>query len=501
MAILRVKSGPQKGKTYEIRDDSLVVGRDAGVDIQVLDHGVSRKHAEIFRIGEMYFVRDLESRNGTFVNDKQVSEELLRIGDQLRIGNTTVVFEDRLAQLRDSSRIIRQEAGPLPHPSRTIQLKATQLLPSFPPEGVDESIESKNLNVLVHLSHIIAEEKNLSRLFSRVSELVGKSLHCDHLYILGSPPAEAVDGEFEILGRYDREETPEETAGVSRGIIRDCLQRGRSVLTSDASLDQQFNAMASVVMNQLRSVICVPLAVLGKNLGVVYVYSKRADAFTAEQLELASAVGIQIAATIELLKLLRRSDKFFRDSMRTLVSAIEMRSPEKLGRSERVATYCLAIAKELGFTTQGLRNAWLAGMLHDIGSIPMSDKERENRISAETKRNYYARHLLTDNPAFEDVLPAVECQNERFDGSGSPEGKRGNDIPQLARVLGLALELERQLYRGGPDGGELSVKEALLKVKETADKQFDRQTVNALLIAYRNGKLFNQDEEFFEFPG
>ena len=49
-------------------------------------------------------------------------------------------------------------------------------------------------------------------------------------------------------------------AGVSRGIIRDCLRFGRSVLTSDASLDKQFDGMASVVLNQLRSVICVPTA-------------------------------------------------------------------------------------------------------------------------------------------------------------------------------------------------------------------------------------------------
>src|SRR4029453_998777 len=105
MAILRVKAGPYKGKVFDISEENLVIGRDVTDGVQILDQGVSRRHAEVIRIGEMYFIKDLESRNGTFVNDKQISEELLRIGDQIRIGNSLLVFEDRQAQLRDSTRL------------------------------------------------------------------------------------------------------------------------------------------------------------------------------------------------------------------------------------------------------------------------------------------------------------------------------------------------------------------------------------------------------------
>ena len=59
----------------------------------------------------MYFIRDLESTNGTFVNARTIKEELLRIGDQIRIGNTVLVFEDKYAQLRDSSRLMVEDAG------------------------------------------------------------------------------------------------------------------------------------------------------------------------------------------------------------------------------------------------------------------------------------------------------------------------------------------------------------------------------------------------------
>ena len=91
---------------------------------------------------------------------------------------------------------------------------------------------------------------------------------------------------------------------------------------------------------------------------------------------------IQLGTAIGLLKILRKSDKFFRTSIKTLVSALEMRTPPNAGQSERVATYCLAVAKELGLGTHDLRSAWLAGMLHNIGTIPMSDRELEHRQQA-----------------------------------------------------------------------------------------------------------------------
>ncbi len=506
MAVLRVKSGSEKGKVYKIEQDSLVLGRDSGCEVQILDQGVSRRHAELFRISEIYFIRDLESRNHTYVNEQEISEEALRVGDQVRIGNTVLAFEDHM---RASSRVVlrpEDPSAPLHNPTSTLVLTRSSLLPTRKEDESAETRESRNLDVLLHLSHIISEEKNLSRLFQRVSELLGKSMGAEHTYIFGlaTPGGDAESQEaddFEVLGRFDKAgETDDEAAGVSRGIIRECLDHSRSVLTSDASLDQQFNAMASVVMNQLRSVICVPISALGKHLGVIYIYSKRAEAFQTEDLELASAIGIQLGSTIELLKQLRRSDDFFRNSIETIVAATEMRTPGPRGVCERVATYALAIAKELGWSTQDTRDAWLAAMLHDVGSIPMSDQELAAELTIETKKNHFAREILRGIPQLEAILPAIESQNERWDGSGSPEGKKGDDVPPLARVVGIALELDRQLYGEGIQSEPRSVKEALLTVKEMADHQFDRQTVNALLIAYRNGKLFDSQGSFFEVP-
>ncbi len=504
MAILRVKVGPHKGKVFEIRDENLVMGRDVTDGVQIMDQGVSRRHAEIFRIGEMFFIRDLESRNGTFVNEKTISEELLRVGDQVRIGNTVLVFEDKQAHLRDSSRILADDAPhaesaqPAVSPSATIRLSTTITGRSKPEPAPTQTEESRHLNLLLEAATISGEERDLSRLLSRTAEVLGKNLDAEHIYVLWAK--DELEGAFEILGRFDKSGVEASAGCVSRGIIRDCLRHGRAILTSDAAADSQFSAMATVVMRQLRSVMCVPIALLGKTRGVLYIYSSKSEAFSTEELELATAVGIQLGTTIGLLKIVRNSDKFFRNSIRAVVSGIEMRNPATKGKSERVASFCISIAKELALDTHGVRNAWLAGMLHDIGSIPLTDKERDQSLTLEPKKNHYARELLKSMPGLEEILPAVECQNERWDGTGSPEGKKGEDIPVLARILGIALELDRNLYHGSAGGEEMTIKDALLKIREMADRAFDRDTVNALLRAYRNGNLFDQEEEFFEAP-
>ena len=93
MALLRILSGDNKGKIHEISDEKLVVGRDSE-QIPVLDQGVSRKHAELFRIGEMVFIRDLGSRNGTFVNDNRINGvHTLQNGDMIVLGKHALRYE------------------------------------------------------------------------------------------------------------------------------------------------------------------------------------------------------------------------------------------------------------------------------------------------------------------------------------------------------------------------------------------------------------------------
>ena len=93
-ALLAVKRGPNAGSTFLIEAGTEVtsIGRDSGSNIFLDDVTVSRKHAEIRRRDEGFFVHDLGSLNGTYVNRERVEETKLAAGDELQIGKFKLLF-------------------------------------------------------------------------------------------------------------------------------------------------------------------------------------------------------------------------------------------------------------------------------------------------------------------------------------------------------------------------------------------------------------------------
>src|ERR1041385_7468385 len=89
---LIVIAGPPQGATFELADTDVSIGREAINQICLVDPSVSRRHALLKREGDSFKVVDLESLNGTFVNEVPVSERLLEHGDRVAIGDILLLF-------------------------------------------------------------------------------------------------------------------------------------------------------------------------------------------------------------------------------------------------------------------------------------------------------------------------------------------------------------------------------------------------------------------------
>ncbi len=95
-AVLMVYGGGEMGRKFTVAGPRTVVGRDPGVEVTLEDDSVSRRHAAIIRSGERYFLRDLESKNGTYFRGLlQGAEQPLQDGDRFRIGHSDFVFRCR----------------------------------------------------------------------------------------------------------------------------------------------------------------------------------------------------------------------------------------------------------------------------------------------------------------------------------------------------------------------------------------------------------------------
>lgn len=506
MPIIRVKNGPHKGNEHDIKGETLVIGRDENPDgIQILDQGISRRHAEIFRIGEMYFIRDLGSRNGTFVNEEKISEELLRVGDEIKIGSTILLFEDRRAKKKSNSeRVVEPHKFDAVAATTTIKidLNAAQDQDLALEPGA-ETHESRDLQVLYKVAKTIASERDLKGLAKKVVRLAGAAVNADHGYIFIKHPEK---GELTLGGSYEKgqEESdsgstedvaappPADGPTISRTIVKRVLRFGRAIMSSDASMDDRFRDRGSVVMKQIRSVICAPLVAMDQLCGVIYLStSKVAEVFTTEDLELVTAVGVQAGMAIQGITLALAQEKNYLELVGSLVAAIEMRDPLSRGHSERVATYASGVAQAMGLSRSRNRRVQLAALLHNIGSIFLTPEElaKENDLDIDKKRIDLASKLLEKMQGMSFLLPAVRHHRERWDGKGYPDALVGEDIPLEARIISVANDFDKYIESSEARGEEISMKDAIARLTAIGVSMYDPKVLDALMVAANEGWL------------
>lgn len=494
MPILRVKNGPQRGLEVELKDDNLIIGRDElDGGLQILDQGISRRHAEIFRIGEMYFIRDLGSRNGSYVNEERITEELLRVGDEVKIGSTICLFEDR----RPSERTLpKRPAG-----SEFDQISATttirlDLMDDMIAEPVEEAHQSRDLQVLYKVAKTIASERDIKGLAKKVVKLAATAVKAAQGYMFIKHPDR---GELTLAAAWEKEgRKNKEPPMVSRAIIKRVLKFNRGVLTSDASTDDRFKDRGSVVMKGIRSVICAPLVAMDQICGVLYLTtSKISQAFNTEDLELVTTIGIQAGMAVQGITLSLAQEKNYLELVSALVRAIEMRDPISRGHSERTATYCSGIAQALGLSRARNRRVQLAALLHNIGLLFMSPDEAGQTATdrdIDAKRIELACELLDKIQGMSFLVPAVRHHRERFDGKGYPDELKGEDIPLEARIISVANDFDLLIETAAETGEDLSTKDAVTRLTSQDQDAYDPRVLEALLTAHREGWLYKPQE-------
>jgi adenylate cyclase len=259
--------------TLAVTEKGLNIGRQLDNDI-VLNHAiVSRHHAVLEMRGRHAWIRDLNSRNGIFVNRLRVKEEQLSDGDTITIGPFEMHFEDRAAQsvhfddnqyfpLTADSRAVRENEFPAP----TIDLKEFYMM-SLRFNQIVEVAELLDA-IMEEVLNLVPAERGLL-LLMKGQELVPMVVY----------PA----GQGDIT--------------ISSTIVRRALEEGEAVLTRDARLD--FAGSESIISANIRSAISAPLLLRGSATGVILLDSPGREKFSDRDREVVAAVATQAAVAIE----------------------------------------------------------------------------------------------------------------------------------------------------------------------------------------------------------
>ena len=246
----------------------------------------------------------------------------------------------------------------------------------------------------------------------------------------------------------------------------------------------------SWLLYEYSNVYCSRVPLLYMLCYVVSIYSnyKRQDA----QLRIKSEKA-RLAVLVEEEK--RKIAKLTMQTIISISNAVDAKDPYTKKHSERVAKYSKQIANELRWSKQEQENIYNMALLHDIGKIGVPDailnkhgKLTEEEFPQIRKHPIIGGEILKDLNFVADVSVGAYYHHERYDGTGYPQGLKGEEIPIEARIIGIADSIDAmnsdRVYRGKKD-----ISYVLEQLEAGKGTQFDPNIDEIVIALIKNGKM------------
>ncbi|HVN81524.1 MAG TPA: adenylate/guanylate cyclase domain-containing protein [Terriglobia bacterium] len=280
-------------------------------DLVLNDHKVSRRHAILRQSGHSFLLSDLKSGNGTLVNGKRITERLLSDGDVVTIGDFLLTFygpEETVTIRFDdhplgNTLMLRTPDSIVPGFAQGNKLPGSPLEPALheTPDNLETlRRKAETLTHLYELSRVLSSVFSLAEIFKRVSKMLFSLTPSDRFIVLLKDPQ---GGELSPFVSEFREQGPPlsvERAPISRTVLNRVLTERVSLLSLDAQADERLALAASILAQQIRSVMCAPL--LGKSsvLGAIYLdCQQRTKMFSTEDLDLLNALAVETSMAVD----------------------------------------------------------------------------------------------------------------------------------------------------------------------------------------------------------
>jgi signal transduction histidine kinase len=429
MATLRLIQGPHAGSLYPLEGRRVTLGRQSGVDLFLDSVEVSRRHARVTREGEHFFLEDLGSSNGTYLNGTLLAAKTeLRPRDRIGIGPFLMQFE---AADDEEEAFVRASLSASAANRTLFQQDAAGKLTAV-------------LEITQHLARTLDLDDLFPRLLDRLLNLFPQA---DRGLVL----LREGDGLVTRSARF-RTAAQSGEVGYSRSVVRRVLEEGVGVLAVDAGADQRFAAAETLAHLGIRSFLCAPFMDHdGRPLGVVQLDRLRPGTpFSLEDLHLLTAISLQVSVVLENAALHAR-----------LLEQERVKRDLELARlSQLVAGIAHEINNPLAFVSNNL-----AVFGRELGPLhALLDAYREADAA-----------LAEHRP---EVLRQVRALAEEADPAGSREllsgllARSADGLRRIGQIVNDLREFAR-LDRGELDEVDLNagIETALNVVRGRADRQ------------------------------
>lgn len=296
------------------------------------------------------------------------------------------------------------------------------------------------------------------------------------------------------LGRTREMETlSKDDLTISRSVLTQVLEQRGPVLTTNAQEDPRFVDQSSVILHNLRSILCVPLIVKDEIIGVIFSDNKsQAGKFGNMDQNLLMGIAHQAAVAIQnanLFEQLKQSNIElqigYNNTLEGWARALELRDNETQGHTQRVTQMTIELAKYMKIEMDQLIQIRRGALLHDIGKMGIPDGilNKPGHLSLEEravmeKHPEYARELISQIDFLKPAVDIPYSHHEHWDGTGYPLGLKGEDIPFSARIFAV-VDVWDAMTTDRPYRKALAEEDVLAYIQEKSGVYFDPQVVKA----------------------
>lgn len=292
-------------------------------------------------------------------------------------------------------------------------------------------------------------------------------------------------GLLEIIAAHGQEYSPKTSLRLGQGVAGMMAESGRTEIINDVRSDPRF-VPGSV---SIHSLICAALKTKDRVIGVLNLSTNKPFEYTSQHLKLVKMLASEAATAISNARLLEELRETFSGTIAVLAETIEKVDPANEGHSQRVANLSLLIGREMGLSKQALIQLRLAAVLHDIGKIGSNPGIRDEKMRI-IRHTLYGANILQHLRQLREVVPGVKYHHEEYDGNGVPEGLKGSDIPQIARIIAVANYYDH-LTSGYGGREKIPEEQALDAVQQHSGTRFDPEIVRAFIKTQKKMKMFS----------
>jgi 3',5'-cyclic-nucleotide phosphodiesterase len=297
MAKLYILSGPDMGQSFEVGIEPVYVGRSAHNTIKISDKAVSRRHLKILKRGQGYFIKDLESENGTFISGREIRAGVdieVAEGVPIVIGMSVICLGERC--LEDVRPVLD---------SMELSTKISEKSGVFQQH---ESMTTQKIMELVYkVSDLMKERLSTDEILEKILEYIFdflKSIDRGLIFLIDEKT-----GEISKVSSKLRD-TSQDATVYCQDVVERVMREGRGVVVPDVEGEEQDDLVDTVKLQKIESVMCVPLMSGSQIRGAIYVDAlKEPFGFRREDLSLFTDLGRRTALAVENALLHQTFDK------------------------------------------------------------------------------------------------------------------------------------------------------------------------------------------------